>query len=108
MGYPASEELPGRPQRYERTYAVLWSDGDTVGSGRLEASGNRFELHGRETRVSIPFSDVASASISRRQVDRLRGLPVLLLRRGGREPVRIASLEGPGVLHELARHLAAV
>lgn len=92
----------------KRSYAVLWSEGDTLGSGRLEACSDRFELHGRDARVSIPFSDVAGASIARRQVDRLRGLPVLLLRRGDREPVRIASLEGPGVLHELARHVAAV
>lgn len=92
----------------KRSYAVVWSDGDKLGSGRLEACGDRFELHGREAHVSIPFADVAGASIARKQVDRLRGLPVLLLRRGDREPVRIASLEGPGVLYELARHVAAV
>ena len=92
----------------KRSYAVVWSDGDTLGSGRLDACGDRFELHGRDTQVSIPFSEVAGASIARRHVDRLRGLPVLLLRRSDREPVRIASLEGPGVLHELARHFAAV
>ena len=91
-----------------RSYAVVWSDGDTLGSGRLEACGDRFELHGRESRVSIPFSEVAGASIARRQMDRLRGLPVLLLRRRDRAPVRIASLEGPGVLHELARYVEAV
>jgi hypothetical protein len=91
-----------------RSYAVVWSDGDELGSGRLEACGDRFELHGRETRLSIPFSEVAGASIARRQVDRLRGLPVLLLRRGESGPVRIASLEGPGVLHELARYVEAV
>jgi len=90
-----------------RSYAVVWSDGDELGSGRLEASGDRFELHGRETCLSIPFAEVAGASIARRRVDRLRGLPVLLLRRGERGPVRIASLEGPGVLHELARYVEA-
>ena len=91
-----------------RSYAVVWSDGDTLGSGRLEACGDRFEFHGRESRVSIPFSEVAAASIARRQMDRLRGLPVLLLTRGDRAPVRIASLEGPGVLYELARYVEAV
>jgi hypothetical protein len=90
------------------SYAVVWSDGDELGSGRLEACADRFELHGREALISIPFSEVADASIARRQVDRLRGLPVLLLRRGDNEPVRIASLEGPGVLHELARYVEAV
>ena len=89
------------------SYAVVWSDGDQLGSGRLEACGDRFELHGREADLSIPFSQLAGATIARRQVDRLRGLPVLLLRRSDSKPVRIASLEGPGVLHELARYVAA-
>jgi len=108
MGFPGSERVPASPANYERSYAVVWSEGETLGSGRLEACGDRFELQGRETRLSIAFSDLAGASISRRAADRLRGLPVLLLRRRDREPVRIASLEGPGVLHELAQHVAAV
>ena len=85
-----------------RSYAVVWSDGDAVVSGRLEPHADRFELRGRDERVSIPFSGLAGASIGRRQADRLRGLPVLALQKSDGTTVRVASLEGAGALHELA------
>ena len=87
----------------KRSYAVLWStDGDT-GPGRLDPLDDRFELHGRNRRLSIPFADLAGASIARGPKDRLHGLPVLALAlRNGSPAVRIASLEGTAVLHELA------
>jgi hypothetical protein len=88
----------------ERSYAVVWSSGDAVRSGRLEQFSDRFDLCGRETRVSISFAELLGVEIAREPEDRLRGLPVLVLR--GREgaSIRIGSLEGAGVLHELARH----
>jgi hypothetical protein len=89
----------------KRSYAVVWSRGQGPGSGRLEPHADRFELCGRDERFSIPFSELASATIARRQADRLRGLAVLLLQRRDDASVRIASLEGPGVLHELAQHV---
>ena len=89
----------------ERSYAVVWSNGQELRSGRLEPRADRFELHGRDSRFSILFSDLTCASIARSEADRLRGLAVLLLRRDDCAPVRIASLEGPGVLHELAQHV---
>lgn len=89
----------------KQSYAVVWSSGTELGSGRLEPHTDRFELHGRGEGLSIAFSELAGASIARCQADRLRGLAVLLLRRREQEPVRIASLEGPGVLYELAQHV---
>jgi hypothetical protein len=89
----------------KRSYAVVWSRGQEQGSGRLEPHDDRFELHGRDAGFSILFSDLAGASIARGHADRLRGLAVLLLRRHDSAPVRIASLDGPGVLHELAEHV---
>jgi hypothetical protein len=89
-----------------RSYAVLWSGADGCGSGRLEPLPDRLELCGRE-RVSIPYTDLAGTSIGRRNGERLHGLPVLVLHRhGGAPPIRIASMEGAGALHELAQHLA--
>ena len=87
----------------KRSYAVLWStDGDT-GPGRLDPLEDSFELQGRNRRLSIPFADLAGASIARGSDDRLRGLPVLALSlRNGSPTVRIASLEGAAILHELA------
>jgi hypothetical protein len=89
----------------KRSYAVLWSSGQEPGSGRLEPHADRFDFYGRDGRFSILFSDLAGASIARGHADRLRGLAVLLLRRHDCAPVRIASLEGPGVLHELAQRV---
>jgi hypothetical protein len=88
-----------------RRYAVVWSDGDAVVSGRLEPLADRFELRGRDKRLTIPFSGLAGASIARRDADRLRGLPVLALRLREGTIFRIASLEGAGTLHELAHHV---
>ena len=88
-----------------RSYAVVWSDGDAVVAGRLEPQADGFELRGRDVRLSIPFSELAGASIGRRQADRLRGLPVLALQLRNATTFRIASLEGAGALHELAHHV---
>jgi hypothetical protein len=90
-----------------RTYAVVWSRGGDVGSGRLDRLDDRFELYGRDRRLSIPFSELVGAAIARGQNDRLRGLPVLALEIEGGPSVRIASLEGTAVLHELADRVAA-
>ncbi len=89
----------------KRSYAVVWSSNGDSGSGRLEPLGDRFELHGRDRRLSIRFSDLAGTSIARGRHDRLRGMPVLALRPRGSPPVRIASLEGVALLHELAERI---
>jgi hypothetical protein len=90
----------------KRSYAVVWSDGDEIVSGRLEPSADGFDLCNGGRRRLYPFAALAGASIARRRRDRLRGLPVLVLAPRVGEPVRIASLEGAGLLHELAQHLA--
>jgi len=87
------------------SYAVVWRDDGGVGSGRLEPRAESFELSGRGRSLSILFSGLTGASIARAPAERLRGLPVLrLLTRGG-AAISVASLEGPGVLHELAEHV---
>jgi hypothetical protein len=91
----------------KRSYAVVWSRNAAVSAGRLEPLVDRFELYGRERRLSVRFADLTSASIERRPDDRLLGLPVLALRLGDGPPLRIASLEGPGCLHELADRIEA-
>ena len=86
----------------KQTYAVVWSTTSDRGAGRLELFADRFELSGRDGRVSISFSELTSASIARGRSERLLGLPVLALALRHGPPVRIASLEGPGFLQELA------
>ena len=89
----------------KRSYAVIWSSGGDVGSGRLEPLPDRFELYGRNRPFSILFSEMVGASIARSDADRLRGLPVLMLLSRGGAPIRIASLEGAGVLYELVQYV---
>jgi hypothetical protein len=89
----------------KRTYAVVWSSDGDRGVGRLEPFADRFELHGRDDPVSIPFAELTGASIARRPADRLLGLPVLALRVRNRPTVQIASLEGAGFLQELAERV---
>jgi hypothetical protein len=86
----------------KQTYAVVWSTNSERRAGRLELFTDRFELTGRDRRVSISFSELMSASIARGRSERLLGLPVLALARRRGPPIRIASLEGPGFLQELA------
>ncbi len=83
-------------------YAVVWHEGDDVASGSLELSPEGLDLHGREMQLSISFSEVDAAFIAQARGERLHGLPVLVLRLHTGAFVRIASLEGAGVLHELA------
>jgi hypothetical protein len=91
----------------KRAYAVIWDDGAEVTSGRLEFLADRLEFHGRARHVALPFSDVRTASIVREHDHRLRGLPALTVRLRSGAVVRIATLEGAGVLHELAAHVHA-
>jgi len=83
-------------------YAVVWSANGAVHAGRLEPFADRFELHGRERRLSIRFAELSSAAIGRRRAERLLGLPVLSLAVRDDPAIRIASLEGAGTLQELA------
>lgn len=83
-------------------YAILWASGDDVVAARLEPQAGGFELEARDRRFLVRFDDVLEAKIVRRHAERLRGLPALVLTLAGGSVLRIASLEGAGVLGELA------
>lgn len=85
-----------------RVYGVLWSDGDEIVAGRLRFDRDGLELSGRRDGRRVEASEVRSVAIARRAADRLRGLPALVLGLRSGETLRIASLEGAGVLHEVA------
>lgn len=87
-------------------YAVVWSDGETVRSGRLDVLADGLELRGRDGERAVPFADVTGVGIGRCTVERLRGMPALVLDLQDGTRVRIASLGKPGVLHELAQVVA--
>jgi len=85
------------------SYAVLWASAGEVLAGRLEAGPEGFTLSAGVGHRSVRFADVQSASIERGAADRLRGLPALVLRDRFGLAVRVASLDRPGTLQELAR-----
>jgi hypothetical protein len=87
------------------SYAVLWASAGEVIAGCLVAGPDGFTLGGCDSERSVRFADVEAASIERSAGDRLRGLPVLLLRDRFGFDVRIASLDRPGTLQELAQRV---
>ncbi|HEY6067697.1 MAG TPA: hypothetical protein VIU81_03315 [Gaiellaceae bacterium] len=87
-------------------YAVLWNGCEGEATGRLSVLADRFELTSGERRVVVRFADLVDVTIGRKQADRLRGLPVLWLRHRDGRALRLASLQGPGILHELSRLVA--
>ncbi len=88
-----------------RSYAVVWSSAGVVASGRLELLADGLALRGRDGDLVVALADVGAAVIARGRDERVRGLPALALGLRGGPPLRIASLEGAGALHELASHL---
>jgi len=88
------------------TAAVLWTLHGNVHSGRLEAMPDRLELSARGIAFSIPVASIREFGIERGPAERIKGLAVLTLVLSEGDVVRIASLQGTGVLHELAGVLA--
>jgi hypothetical protein len=84
------------------TFAILWTLQGRVHSGSLEAHGDRIELRTRGRTLSVPFDSIVRFAIERGPSVRINGLPVLTLGLADGDVVRIASLQGTGVLHELA------
>jgi len=84
-----------------RSYAVVWDVAGDEAAGRLDVAADCFELHGAGRDVVVPFADVSGAAIARSGPERLRGMPALVMRVRARGLLRIASLDAPGVLHEL-------
>ena len=77
-----------------------------VHAGSLEVLDDRLELRARGRVVAIPLGSIARFTIERGPAARINGLPVLTLSLVEGDLVRVASLEGTGVLHEVAAVLA--
>ena len=89
-----------------RSYAVVWQNGAGVDSGRLEPGFEGLLLVGRDHVQWVAFGDLVGVAIARGPNERIRGLPVLVLRRRDDGDIRVASLEGAAALHELLEHIA--
>ncbi len=67
---------------------------------------DRLEFRARGRAFAVPLHTIAQFTIERGPAVRLKGLPVLTLFLLDGDVIRLASLEGVGVLHELAAVLA--
>jgi hypothetical protein len=88
------------------TFAVLWTLNSSVHTGSLELRADRLELRTRGRTVAVPLCSIQRAVIERGPTARINGLPVLELRLPGEVVVHVASLQGVGLLHQVARLLS--
>jgi hypothetical protein len=88
------------------TAAVLWTLHGRVHTGSVEAHDDRLKFRSRDRVAAIPLDSIAQFAIERGPAVRINGLPVLTLFLIEGDVIRLASLEGTGVLHELAAVLA--
>jgi hypothetical protein len=84
----------------------LWALHGRIHAGSAELDDERLQFRARGRAVSIPLGSIAQFTIERGPAARINGLPVLTLFLMEGDCVRLASLEGVGVLHELAAALA--
>lgn len=88
------------------TIAILWTLDGKRHSGSLEVLGDRLELRTRGRTLVIPLESIERFEIERGAPVRIKGLAVLRLTLLGGVVVRVASLQGMGVLHQLAASLS--
>jgi hypothetical protein len=90
----------------KRTCAILWALHGRIHAGGLQVEDDRLQFRGRERSLAIPLDAIAQFTIERGPAVRINGLPVLSLFLVEGDVLRLASLEGVGLLHELAAVLA--
>jgi len=94
------------------SYAVLWSEpGRPTRAGKLELEPTGLRLEGslgeRATREvhRIFYEDVETVHVGRSNRERIAGRPSLVIDLAVGGPLRIGSLQGLGVLSDLAEQL---
>jgi hypothetical protein len=88
------------------TFAVLWTHNGQVHTGSVELRNDLLEFRGRTTALTVPLTAVTHFEIERSAADRINGLVALKLDLDGGVVVRVASLQGMGVLLQLAGRLS--
>ena len=92
-----------------RTYAVTWQDKKgSVHAGKLELGETALTLEGNSVRKTIPYDELTEVHVGRGTDERLQGRPALVLRRGTRETLYVASVGSPGAVVEIAELLASL
>jgi hypothetical protein len=92
------------------SYAVIWSNADGIlRAGKLVLGPAALRLEGaqrrsRESTHALRYEDLRGGELAPIG-ERLQGLPTLVLRDAAGAKLRIASLDGRGAIHEVARVL---
>jgi hypothetical protein len=95
-----------------KTYAAVWQRADQarrVGKLAVDESVLRFEgaQPGSADRDEvIGAGEIATVAVARAGTARLDGLPTVVVTLNDGVAVRIASLDGPGTVSEIARRVA--
>jgi hypothetical protein len=94
-------------------YAVSWQEGpEETSSGKLELGPRSivFEgFNGSGTRsTEVRHRDIAAIRVTRLPSERIAGRPTLVVERQDAPAIRIASVAQPGIVSELAEHLAGL
>ena len=95
-----------------RTYAVVWDEANgTRYAGRLAVDQDDLVLEGsnasgKSALRRLSLRDVLRVHIARGPAERIGDLPALVVERRAGRPLRVSSLDRPGVLTELADRLS--
>jgi hypothetical protein len=95
-----------------QSYAVIWREAaGPLRAGklilgpaelRLESGAPRGLLSARTLR----YAGLSSVEMTRLPEERIHGRPTVLVKRAGKAPLAIATVESPGSLHEVVERLA--
>ena len=91
-----------------KTFPVIWTLQGDIHTGQLEVTKERVVLTSRRYTFGFPHDSVVHSVVERGAESRIRGLVPVTIRLAGEQVLRIASLGGPGSLHEIAALLAIV
>jgi hypothetical protein len=95
-----------------KSYAVTWQHGEGgTRSGRLELVPGALTFEGSDanssTTETVDYGDLLDVRVGRSREDRISERQTLVLERRTGGPIRIASVVHPGIISELAEHLAS-
>jgi hypothetical protein len=95
-----------------RTYAVTWEEpGVPSRAGKLELLAGALRLEGSNgggpSTLVVPYDELVGLRLAP-SGQRLGGRPTLMVDRGGRGILRLASIAAPGAVSEIADELSAL
>ena len=91
------------------SYAVLWSaPSEPVEAGKLELEPAGLQFEGSAGSRQVSYGEIEAVHVGRVGPERLGGRPALVLDLVAGGPLRIGSINGAGLLHELDERLGAM